>query len=169
MFIVPTVWTWLGVASSLFSSARRSERKSFVLTAHRHRKTQQQMSRTNRPWFRHLGQRSEVPPRQEASTVLRRPSRLARRIHPHHRTHPRPRRRNLETGTYPQRPRQAGLRPDPGGDCPDAARNLIGFPRLQARVNSPNPHVAASALLSSGTTSALALKCGSIRARPENA
>ena len=34
---------------------------------------------------------------------------------------PRPRRRNLETGAHPQRPRQPSLRPDPSRDRPNVA------------------------------------------------
>ena len=48
--------------------------------------------------------------------INRRPPRLVRGTHPHFRARPRPRRRNLETGAHPQRPRQPSLRPDPGGD-----------------------------------------------------
>jgi hypothetical protein len=40
---------------------------------------------------------------------------------------PRPRRRNLATGAHPQRPRQSGLWPNPGGDCANVA-------------NRPAPH-----------------------------
>jgi hypothetical protein len=51
-------------------------------------------------------------------TLIRcRASRVAGRIHPHHRPRPRPRRRNPDPGGHPQRPRQPGLRPHPGGDC----------------------------------------------------
>ena len=35
--------------------------------------------------------------------IRRRPSRVAGRMHPHHRARPRPRRRNLDPGAHPQR------------------------------------------------------------------
>ena len=63
----------------------------------RHRKAQQQAPRPDRSGPQHLGQRSEAHPRQEAASLLCRPSRLARRIHPNHRAHPRPRRRKPDT------------------------------------------------------------------------
>jgi len=52
---------------------------------------------------------------------------------------PRPRRRNPDPGAHPQRPRQAGLRPDPGGARPNmashAALHLHPVARLpQARL-----------------------------------
>ena len=53
--------------------------------------------------------------------IRRRPSRVAGRMHPHHRARPRPRRRNLDPGAHPQRPRQPGLCPVPRRDCPDLA------------------------------------------------
>ena len=67
------------------------------------------------------GQRSKAHPWQEATAVLRRPSRVTRRVHPHPRTRPRPRRRNPDPGAHAQRPRQPGLRPDPAGDCANVA------------------------------------------------
>ena len=63
--------------------------------------------------------RSKAHPRQEAAAVFRRPARLARQIHPHHRTRPHPRRRNPDPEAHPQRPRQPGLRPDTVGDRSD--------------------------------------------------
>ena len=64
---------------------------------------------------------------------LRRPSRVARRVHPHHRTHPCRGRRNLDPGAHPQRPREPGLRLDPGRDCPDVANHPSPHAHLRAR------------------------------------
>ena len=59
---------------------------------------------------------------------------------------PRPRRRNLETGARSERPRQPGLHPDPGGDCPNVANHP-----------APNAHSAARTMTSAPTAATLAL------------
>jgi hypothetical protein len=54
-------------------------------------------------------------------------------LHPHHRAHPRPRRRKLEPGAHPQRLRQPGLRPDPSRDRPDVADRTAPHAQCAAR------------------------------------
>ena len=73
------------------------------------------------PGERFMAAKRKAHLQQDTTSDRRRSPSSAGRIHPHHVTLPRPCRRNLETGAHPQRPRQPGLRPDPGGDRSDVA------------------------------------------------
>src|ERR1035438_5516169 len=67
---------------------------------------------------------------------------VVRGICPQDRTRPRPRRRNLEPGAHPQRPRRPSLRHNPGGDRPDVANrpaphaHLSDCDRISSRTSS---------------------------------